>query len=84
MECSKLISDSPHCSTSGRSCVTNLLSLSENVIKIIGDGGCVHVIYLDFLISFDEVPHQRLLLGLQMHGIVIGIRNLIGKWASQV
>ena len=48
--------------------------------KIIDEGGCVGAIYLDFCKAFDNVPHQRLLLKLQMHDIDIKIHNWIGNW----
>ena len=80
LECNKLINDSQHGVRSGRSCVTNLLTLLQDLTKMIDKGGCVDVIYLDFCKVFDKVPYQRFLLKLQMHGIGIHIRNLIGSW----
>ena len=80
LECSTLINDSQHGLRSGRSCVTNLLTFLEDSTKIVDEGGCVDVIYLDFCKAFDKVLHQRLLLRLQMHGIGIKIRNWIGNW----
>ena len=80
LECNKQINDSQHGFSSRRSCVTNLLTLLEDLIKINDEGGCVDVIYLDFCKAFCKVLHQRLLLKLQMHGIGIKIHNLIGNW----
>ena len=52
----------------------------EDSTKIINKGGRVNVIDFDFCKAFNKVPHQRLLLKLQMHGIGIQIRNWIGNW----
>ena len=80
LECNKLINDSQHGFRSGRLCATQLLTLLEDLTKIIDEGGCVDVIYLDFCKASDKMPHQRLLLRLQMHGIGIKIHNYIGNW----
>ena len=37
------------------------------------EGSPVYIIYLDFQKPFDKVPHQRLLLKLEAHGIGDGI-----------
>ena len=52
----------------------------EDLTRIIDEGDCVDVICLDFCKAFYKVPHQALLLKLQMHGIGIKIRNWIGNW----
>ena len=54
----KLINDSQHGLRSGRSCLTNLRTFLEDLTKIIDEGGCVDVIYLDFFKAFYTVPHQ--------------------------
>ena len=41
----------------------------EEITKWVDDGSPVDVVYLDFLKTFDKVPHQRLLLKLKAHGI---------------
>ena len=42
----------------------------------------VIVIYLDFRKAFDKVPHRRLLLKLDTHGIVGNILRYIKNWLS--
>ena len=79
LECNKLFNDSQHGSRSGRSCVANLPTCLEDSTKIIDKSGCVDAICLDFCKAFDKVPHQRLLLKLQMHGIGIQIHNWNGN-----
>ena len=58
----------------------NQSNFLEDLAKIIHEGVCVNLIYLDFCKAFDNVPHQGLLLRLQMHGMGIKIRNYIGNW----
>ena len=70
LESRKLINDSQLGFRSGRSYVTNLTFLEDST-NIIDDGGCVDVIYLDFLEAFDKMPSQGFLLMLQMHGICV-------------
>ncbi len=40
------------------------------------------VIYLDFSKAFDKVPHQRLLLKLQAHGVEGKVFNWVRAWLS--
>ena len=40
------------------------------------------LIYFDFLKAFHKVPHQRLILRLKSHDIVINIINWIDQWLT--
>src|SRR6218665_2529898 len=51
-----VIKGSQHGFTRGRSCLTNLLELFEEVYERIDEGKPVDVIYLDFAKAFDKVP----------------------------
>ena len=46
-----------------------LLRVIDEWTDILGDGGCVDVIYMDFQKAFDTVPHRRLLTKLSNYGI---------------
>ena len=50
-----------------------MLCFLEEITKWIDEGSPVNIIYLDFQEAFDKVPHQRLLLKLNTHGIGDGI-----------
>ena len=65
----KLIRDSQHGFTKGRSCLTNLLEFFEDISEKLDSGRPIDVIYLDFAKAFDKVPHKRLLKKLRAHGI---------------
>ena len=49
----------------------------EEITKWIDDGSPADIIYLYFQKASDKVPHQRLLLKLNAHGIGDGIINWI-------
>jgi len=65
----KLIRNSQHGFTKGRSCLTNLLEFFEDVTFNVDEGKPVDVIYLDFAKAFDKVPYQRLFKKILAHGI---------------
>ena len=61
LNANSLINDSQHGFTSGRSCLTNLLTFLESLTSHVDQGLPVEVLYLDFSKAFDKVPHQRLI-----------------------
>ena len=61
----------------GRSCVTQLLTALEGWTTLLQDGIPIDVVYLDFTKAFDFVPHKRLLVKLQAHGITDKLLNWI-------
>ena len=76
----KLIKDTQHGFTKGRSCLTNLLDFFEEVTSILDSGQPVDVIYLDFAKAFDKVPHVRLVRKLQSHGIKGQVLKWMENW----
>ena len=59
-----LINAEQHGFLSGKSCTTNLLTLSDNVASCLYNDTCIDIIYLDFAKAFDTVNHDLLLLKL--------------------
>ena len=53
----------------GRSTVLQLLKVIDSWTEILDRGGCVDVIYCDFMKAFDTVPHHRLINVLEYYGI---------------
>ena len=78
----KLIKDSQHGFVKGKSCLTNLLIFMEKVTNFLDSGHPLDVIYLDFQKAVDKVPHRRLLMKLQAHGIDGEILRWIKGWLS--
>ena len=67
---------------SRRSCLTNLLEYLEELTRLVDEGNCVDVVYLDFAKAFDKVPHQRLLAKLKAAGIEGRVAGWIEAWLS--
>ena len=77
-----LIFSSQHGFMARKSCLTNLLEYLETLTDLIDQGHSVDVIYLDFAKAFDKVPHARLKVTLEAHGISGDILNWITGWLS--
>jgi len=52
------------------------------VTRVIDQGECVDVVYLDFAKAFDMVPHLRLMEKLTQHGIGGNVWDWIRAWLS--
>ena len=73
-----VIRSSQHGFMSKRSCLTNLLEYLEDLTKLIDEGNCVDIIYLDFAKAFDKVPHQRLNAKINAALRVSGVQSPLG------
>jgi hypothetical protein len=78
----KLIKDTQHGFSRGRSCLTNLLSFFETVTQWVDKGDPVDIIYLDFAKAFDKVSHTHLVNKLLSHGISGNVLIWINEWLS--
>jgi len=65
----RLSNDTQHGFVKNKSCLTNVLVVLEEVTNYTDSGYPVDVIYLDFQKAFDKVPHRRLIMKLEAHGI---------------
>ena len=75
-----LIRSSQHGFVKNRSCLTNLLEFVESVRDYVDRGTPVDAIYLDLRKAFDKVPHHRLKLKLNAHGVDGKIAGWISDW----
>ena len=73
----RLLSKEQHGFMPGRSCVTQLLTALEGWTTVLQAEIPIDVVYLDFTKVFDSVPHKRLLVKLQAHGITGKLLNWI-------
>jgi hypothetical protein len=65
---------------SGRNAMTNLIKCHDDWTKIIDEGDCLDVIFLDFKKAFDSVPHKRLLNKIAD----LGISNQCLQWIEKI
>ena len=72
--------DNQHGFRSHHSCVTQLISLVEDLSYDMDHQKQTDVILLDFAKAFDSVPHQRLLVKLRHYGIHDNICKWIGSY----
>ena len=78
----ELIKSSQHGFMAQKSCQTNLIEYLNTLTKLVDEGYCVDVIYLDFAKAFDKVPHRRLQLKLETHGISGQVGRWIQSWLT--
>ena len=66
-----------------RSCVTQLLEVMEILADCIEAGNSIiDIVYLDFKKAFDSVPHQRLLVKLNLYGIEANVYKWIESFLT--
>ena len=59
---------------SGRSCLSALLSVFDDIMHMLESGGSVDMVYIDFSIAFDKVDH-----GITLHKLKgLGITGHLG------
>ena len=78
----QLIKASQHGFMAAKSCQTNLIDYLDTLTKLVDEGYSVDVIYLDFAKAFDKVPHRRLMLKLEQHGISGQVLQWIQSWLT--
>ncbi|CAM5146678.1 unnamed protein product [Natator depressus] len=84
----KVIRNSQHGFTKGKSCLTNLIAFCDEITGSVDEGKAVDVLFLDFSKAFDTVSHSILASKLKKYGLdewtIWWIESWLDCWAQQV
>ena len=78
----KLISEHQHGFVTKKSCQTNLIETLDDWTSELDEGRVVDAIYLDFEKAFDSVPHKRLIMKLNRHGLSGKLLNWVQSFLT--
>ncbi|KAG6931740.1 hypothetical protein G0U57_001044 [Chelydra serpentina] len=76
----KVIRNSQHGFTKGKSCLTNLIAFYDEITGSVDEGKAVDVLFLDFSKAFDTVSHSVLASKLKKYGLDEWTVRWIENW----
>ncbi|CAM5079670.1 unnamed protein product, partial [Eretmochelys imbricata] len=76
----KVIRNSQHGFTKGKSCLTNLIAFYDEITGSVAEGKAVDVLFLDFSKAFDTVSHSILASKLKKYGLDEWTIRWIESW----
>ncbi|CAM4391405.1 unnamed protein product, partial [Lepidochelys olivacea] len=84
----KVIRNSQHGFTKGKSCLTNLIAFYDEITGSVDEGKAVDVLFLDFSKAFDTVSHSILVSKLKKYGLdectIKWVESWLDCWAQRV
>ncbi|CAM5077342.1 unnamed protein product [Eretmochelys imbricata] len=84
----KVIRNSQHGFTKGKSCLANLIAFYDEITGSVDEGKAVDVLFLDFSKAFDTISHSILASKLKKYGLdewtIRWIESWLDCWAQQV
>ena len=78
-----IISKHQHGFRPSHSCQSQLLLLTDDILKAMDNKKQIDLIFLDFCKAFDKVPHRRLLNKLKYYGITGELVKWIEQWLTK-
>ncbi|CAM4551596.1 unnamed protein product [Lepidochelys kempii] len=78
----KVITNSQHGFTKGKSCLTNLITFCDEITGSVDEGKAVDVLFLDFSKAFDMVSHSILASKLKKYGLDEWTIRWIESWPN--
>uniref|UniRef100_A0A8C3I2M9 Reverse transcriptase domain-containing protein n=1 Tax=Chrysemys picta bellii TaxID=8478 RepID=A0A8C3I2M9_CHRPI len=80
----KVIRNSQHGFTKGKSCLTNRIAFYDEITGSVDEGKAVDVLFLDFSKAFDTVSHSILASKLKKYGLDEWIESWLDRRAQRV
>ncbi|CAM5138247.1 unnamed protein product [Eretmochelys imbricata] len=84
----KVIRNSQHGFTKGKSCLTNLIAFYDEIAGYVDEGKAVDALFLDFSNAFDTVAHSILASKLKEYGLdewtIRWIESWVDCWSERV
>ena len=83
MKNNKFFTDRQYGFISGRSTSLQLLNVLDKWTKALDNGNSIDVVYMDYIKTFDTVPHMRFMNKLKAYGVEDPVLSWISSFLSE-